>query len=197
MNWFESELNGQVIHLIRHPIPTTLSRKELPNLEPILKDETFCSEFLSSKQLEYSKNLIKIGTFFQKGVLSWCLQNLLPLNIMDSSHRITVSYEELVMRSKSVLRRIFDILELDDLNSAFKTIDKASQVSSKSAPETQEILRKETRNSHDRVFLIEKWRKSITNVEELQAFDILEKFEIDAYKMGNLMPSEPYLIVNS
>ena len=98
----KKKFNSRIVFLLRHPIPVSLSRKELPRLSTFIYSDF--SKNLSSDQLEFAKNTINKGTFLQKAVLDWCLQNVLLLK--NNSGGLLITYEQLVLDPIPVLNRL-------------------------------------------------------------------------------------------
>ena len=187
MNWFEQEFKGQIVYLLRHPIPTSLSRKRYSILPLYLKNDTYCKRYLNDSILKYCAALIESRSEFQKKILDWCLQNLAPLKYLDKSNWLILYYEDMVMNPGVTLDTLIQRLQLTGKNQRLKQYNRASVSTTQSDLDTQKFLAKDE-PLNDRTYLISKWRSKITEEEEAQAFDILNKFGINIYQFGYDMP---------
>jgi hypothetical protein len=120
MNWFEEEFNGQIVYLLRHPIPTSLSREKYSILPLYLKNDIYCKRYLSPSLKRYCETLIETGTEFQKKILDWCLQNLAPLKYLDNGNWLTLFYEDMGMNPSATLDTLIQRLHLTGKNLRLK-----------------------------------------------------------------------------
>jgi hypothetical protein len=189
MAWFENTFNAHIAYLLRHPIPVSLSRLELPRLHAFLEGE-YCRYF-SARQLKFSKRILENGTKMQRGVLIWCLQNMVPLHNLKSTWAV-LTYEQLVMNPVPVIHMLCQKLDLPDSEKMLKALPVPSVTTWQSDRETRRVFSRkgERRNN----FLIEKWRRKIDEREEKQLMSILELFDIDIYKAGSDLPSTKFWI---
>lgn len=187
MNWFEEQFKGQIVYLLRHPIPTNLSRKRYTILPLYFKNDVYCKRYIEDPLLRYCKTIIEHGTEFQKKILDWCLQNLPPIKFLDKSRWIILYYEDMIMNQSVILDTIIEQLKLKEKNKILKRYRKASGSTVQSDTDTRKFLT-EKQYFTDRSFLISKWRSKISVEEEAQAFEILDKFGINIYKFGHDMP---------
>jgi hypothetical protein len=187
MNWFEEEFKGQIVYLLRHPVPTNLSRKRYSILPFYLKNDVYCKRYIDHSLRRFCETIIENGTEFQRKILDWCLQNLPPLKYLDRRNWLILYYEDMVMDPSVTLDIIIQHLKLKEKNKILKRYYRASESTIQSDTDTQKFFIK-NESLTDREFLISKWRSKITAEEEVQAFEILDKFGINIYKFGNDMP---------
>jgi hypothetical protein len=139
---------------------------------------------LASDQLEYAKKILDTGTKLERGVLSWCLQNAVPLR--EAADDWTgVSYERMVLDPRPVVKRLAEKLELSKPERMMCRLTIPSALKSKSNKETQHVLEGRTRR---RSWLVEKWRKQVDESDERRVMGTLERFNIDVYTQGEVLP---------
>jgi len=184
LNWFRDTFNGRIVHLLRHPIPVTLSRESYPTLDAFLNSEY--RRHFTEEQLQYSRKILDSGTKLDQGVLAWCLQNAVPLREVSEDWAV-VSYEQLVLEPGPVIDYLAAKLSLPKPERMMKRLATPSAVKAKSDKETQQVLEKETER---RSWLIEKWRKKVNEAEERRAMEILKRFHLDVYNFGDVLPAD-------
>ena len=82
-NWYKDNFNGEIIYLLRHPIPVALSREVQPRLTSFMN--TPFIECFNLAQRELALEIIKSNDKFKKAILDWCFQNALPLKSLDEN----------------------------------------------------------------------------------------------------------------
>ena len=173
----------QIIFLTRHPVPTTLSRNVYPRL-PTLLNSAFRKHY-DRDQIRKAKRICQTGTPFEKGILSWCLQNAL---ILKNPERVTlVTYEQLVLSPDPIFERFESALDLPLRNRMEQRLDIPSGSTSKSNPETQEAIVNERQS---RKWLVEKWKNDVSKQQKEQAKSILDLFRIELYDPFETVPNE-------
>lgn len=188
INWFRDTFNGQIVYLIRHPIPVTLSRQVLPRLQARL-DSDFRRHFTAA-QLAFAKQVIESGSKFEQGILDWCLQNMVPMRDKTDDWTL-VSYEQLVLDVDPVIQLLCDRLDLPDpklMREQWAT--PSGSVKRQSDNATQNVLNQE-RTDESKHWLVGKWRTKITQEQEMRASEILAVFGLDTYYCyGSALPSK-------
>jgi hypothetical protein len=189
INWYKNEFNTKVIYLLRHPIATNLSRVKYSRLPLFLNNEKFITTFLDKNSIDYAQSILQNGDELQKKVLDWCLQNLPALKFSDKSDWFKIYYEDLVLKPYDTLKKLSDFLDTNSINRKMeKTLYKASSSSHLSGSKTQKILNDPRKLKENRRFLIDKWSKEVTKLEEENVFEILDTFNISEYVIGSSMP---------
>lgn len=189
-NWLVEKYNSKVIILLRHPIAVSLSREIFPRLELFLNSDY--GRHFTAEQIEFARGIVAHGSKMEKGMLSWCLQNSVPLRNAGED-TLVVTYEQLTTETEKMISVLVDGLDLDP-ESAAAMVEKAKKPSSstrKSDPETQQRL-KEGKEEDRQRWLVEKWRSKVSEAEEAELMKILEVFEMDVYKAGSFYPTENY-----
>lgn len=185
INWFRDVFNGRIVYLIRHPIAVALSREVYPTLPALL--ETDYRRHFSAEQLAFAEDIRASGSKLERGVLSWCLQVAVPLRQRTPDWAF-VSYEQLVIDPLPVVEYLAQKLDLPDPERMVRALAVPSNVKHKSDAATQRVL--ESGAMGERLRLVDKWRKRVSEVEERRAIEILERFEIDLYRFGDSLPAQ-------
>jgi hypothetical protein len=184
INWFRETFNGRVVLLLRHPIAVSLSREVYPRLHAFLDSEY--RRHMTKDQIDYARRICDTGTKLERGVLSWCLQNMVPLRHADRGW-VIVSYEQMVLEPRFVIRCLVNRLELPKAERMMDRLTTPSGVKAKSDAETRQVLESGTKQ---RSWLVEKWRRQVTEAEERRTMAMLKRFGLDAYSSGELLPAE-------
>lgn len=190
VNWIANIFNGQIVFLLRHPIAVSLSRKVLPRLNAFLSSDY--RDNFTTEQLRYADDKNANGNMIERGMLSWCLQNALPLRqIRDDWSLIT--YEQLVLDPEPVLQLLVNNLNLPQPERMRALLGQPSQSSHQSDAGTQTVLAT-TKNRAERQWLVEKWREDVSADNEKRLMAMLGVFEIDVYRAGEVLPTTHYWV---
>lgn len=186
INWFRDSFNGQIIYLIRHPIAVALSHKKITRLYSMLDSQY--GDYFTENQKTFANKIIENGSEIEKVVLSWCLQNYVPLK-MRTDDWIFLTYEQLVLEPKVVIQYLSQKLEIENIERILERVEVPSMVKRFSDEETNQII-----SGSDRKQLISKWRNKVSEEEEKTLFKIIDKFDLNIYNVGNDYPNSDYLI---
>ncbi len=97
-----------VVYLLRHPVPTAWSASELN--WPDRLDDLLSQDTLMSGPLEEFQPLVREAAaspdLFHRTVLQWCLENVVPVRVLDSRLVHVVFYERLVEDPWGELERL-------------------------------------------------------------------------------------------
>lgn len=182
-NWFRDAFNGRIVYLVRHPIAVSLSREAYPTLPALLRGPY--RRHFTGRQLSFAEDVLQTGTRLEHGVLSWCLQTAVPLRDA-SADWVIASYEQLILQPEPIIQRMAAALQLPNPTRMLDLIATPSQSSRKSDGSTRRLLEAEQpTRAHA---LVEKWRDRVSAEEERRAMEILERFEIDLYRLGESLP---------
>ncbi|MBV7337965.1 sulfotransferase [Chloroflexi bacterium TSY] len=184
INWFRDQFNGRIVVMIRHPMAVTVSSEIHPRLSAFLESDY--AEHFSAEQLAECRHIMDSGDELEKGTLSWCLQNAVPLWQATPDWSI-VTYEQLVLDPEPVLQQLAITLELPRVDWMLDRLRVPSTSQTKSDLETQRML--ETKCQQNRHQLIRKWRRKISALDERRAMHILEIFALDIYRSDELLPN--------
>jgi hypothetical protein len=177
INWFRDTFNARIAYLIRHPIAVAISSEQFPLIGAFL--ETAYRDHFSREQLSFADRIATSGTPLERGVLSWCLQNSVPLREASDDWAI-VTYEQLVVDPAPVIQELASKLDLTAPDRMREALTVPSvNVKIKSNEETQHLLYETTADR--RPDLVDKWRRKVDANEVARAMDIVSTFELDVY----------------
>lgn len=191
VNHLSELLNAKIIFLIRHPIPVTISREEYPRLNAFI-DSDF-SKLLTEDELKYSKSIIEHGSVYEKGMLDWCLQNVVLLRAKNDNW-VFLTYEQLVLEPEKIINIICEQFNFAHPERMLKTIHKPSGSTGKSVKKTQEFFEDAQKRRENSEWLIKKWKAKISDSEEEKLMKVLNVFNIDIYKTGFFEPDNRYYL---
>ncbi|GAB6099419.1 hypothetical protein JCM16358_12980 [Halanaerocella petrolearia] len=178
INEFEEEFGVKVVYLLRHPIAVALSLVK-ENMEGrvrhYLNNKEYREQFLNQELIEFSNSILKNGSKFEVRILQWCIENLPPLKFSENKNWLIISYEELVIEEEKSLNKLYQELNLDDLDKLYKQVGRPSRT-------TADTKARKFINKNDKESLIKKWKNKISDSDEEKAFAILDKFKIDIYQ---------------
>lgn len=184
INWFEKNLGGKIVFLIRHPIPTSLSRKINPRINYFI--ETDFKNYFSNDIIKEAKRVIHKGSEMQIKVLSWCFQNYLPIRNRKDDW-VFLTYEQLILENRKAIGYLANKLKLEQPERMVKRTKVPSMTVSFEGTYSKETSSKE-------YFSISKWRNHINKELEVELMGILDIFGIDIYKTGKDIAVSEYLI---
>lgn len=192
INDIKNECNGTVVFLLRHPIPTTLSRHTFPRLDQFVVSCHYEREYLDAAQVREIRRIYCGGNKFQRGVLSWCFENLIPLRFSDVSDWFVLTYEELLLNSEMMCQALAHSLDLPSVPAMMGAVNRPAANIAMSGKETHHILG-EADEGRRRQAMVKKWKGRITEADEKLCFEVLDTFGIDAYRFGRFVADERYL----
>jgi len=187
--FFCNNLDGKFIFLIRHPIPTALSwikNGYKDNIKYILKNESYISH-LNSQTVETVQNILKTGSYFEKMIVEWCLENKPVLSNFVEEKCFFLTYEEIVKHPIKVVEYLSKRYELEDKERMIKKLLSPSSSTKYSDKKTRKFLENK-KGDLDRSFLIKKWKKEVSQKQICKTREILEEFEINIYESKKPMP---------
>jgi len=185
IDWVDRNFPVHIVYSTRHPIPTVLSimrnRWEL-TASAYLRDRHFVSNYLDPDQHAYAQNLLANGTLFQKHILNWCLENLVPLRLIgERPHWLYLSYEELMLDPAKAIERLSEHLHLADIERMREKISMPSKSTrSHSTADASAAIK-----DGDRRTILGRWRRELSRKEERSAFDILDRLNVSVYHYGS------------
>lgn len=185
INHVRDTFNGRIVYLTRHPLAVSLSRKELPTLQPMI-DGAYARHF-TPDQLAYARKITEHGSHLEQAVLCWCLQTAVPMRMAMPDWAV-VSYEQLVIDPNPVIEQIAARLELPAPDTMLTQLSVPSNSTFKSDGATQQALDRGA--SEQRSWLIEKWRGRISHDEENRLMDMLQRFDLHSYRAGEVLPTD-------
>jgi hypothetical protein len=184
----ESSFDLQVLYLLRHPIAQAASvlKAGWPAMNrAFLEHPTFPKRHLTPSQCRHCEKVAANGSQLEQHVLSWCLDNLLPLRELATGKDswLVLTYEDCVAHPEQVIDLLSQTLKVDNPRFMQRQFAKASG--------TARI----TNRRNARVFReaqLTKWTRQFSVGEITAAFDILSVLDIDAYNASSLMATDAY-----
>jgi hypothetical protein len=178
------------VYLVRHPIASALSMTRSGTTlraEANLRHEGFVNRFLADDQVELGWSVLGSSSPLERFVLEWCLDNLGPLRAVEAApERWTVlSYEELVLSATRLVPVLGDRLDLRHPERMLRVVRTPS---ASSIGGSQAKLRQ-----RDPLQLVGTWQRDVDRERQARLFEIVERFEIDVYRLGRTMPTPRYL----
>ena len=183
----EEVLGARVVLLLRHPIPVSLSRRELPRLRAFLESD-YAGHF-RPEELAFARRIAARGDPLERAVLDWTLQNAVPLRTRRPSW-LLLSYEQLVLEPGPLLRRLAEHLALPRPDRLEAELPRPSLTTRKSERSTAEVLRRGTGAERQR-YLVERWRERVPREREAALLEIPARFGVDVYRPGSALPRAP------
>ena len=166
---------------LRHPIPVSLSRQDLPRLKVLLSSDF--RELLTAEQAALSERIVTAGSDLDRAVLDWCLQTAIPLARAEPDWTI-VTYEQLVVDPLPVLRALSLRLELPRPERMERRLTTPSSSTHQSDQATRDRL-----GDADRTWLIDKWKAKAGPADVARAMETLSAFGIgDLYRPESALP---------
>jgi hypothetical protein len=184
INWFAKSFNGRLVYLVRHPIAVSVSKRTVRHLRDLLASDY--ARHFASEQLNYARDIAESGTKLEQDVVLWCLHNAVPLKQATPEWSL-VSYEQLVLDPDPVIEYLAARLDLPRPDRMRMRLLTPSGVRRKSNLETQAFLRRG--EARERGWLVEKWRGRIDERQERHVMEILDRFELDVYRYGEVLPA--------
>lgn len=191
VNEIKEKCNGSILYLLRHPVPTTLSRKVFPRLDHFIRSPYY-RKFFTQNQFNSIVEIRQNGSRLQQGFLSWCYENFLQLNHLDSSDWTILTYEEVVLNSGKCCQYLHDSLDLDDLEIMFNAVDEPAMNIAMSNQETIDTLKIEDSQRRKRN-IVKKWEGKVSDEEQEAAFAIFSLFGVDAYEYDSYLANPRHL----
>jgi hypothetical protein len=185
MNWFQQRYHGRIVYLMRHPIPTNLSRTVYPRLPLFLHNDEYCQSYLTPDQRQLGLQILEKGSELEKKVLDWALQNLPPLRFLDRGQWFCLHYEDLVLNPQRELQRLASHLKLPRPERMLRRVTTGSQTIRISERRTQQHF---AAGTYDPSFLVRRWRDRVTSEEERRVFELLNAYGLDEYAVGEDLP---------
>jgi hypothetical protein len=190
--WFAATFEAQIVLLVRHPIATALSHRQLPRLPFFLRQPGLRALF-SPRQIALAERLIERGTILEQGVLNWTIQNAAMLRPPLDPGWALVSYEDLTLHFEESFEYLREKLQLAPIADARSLAGAPSGSTRQSDPATRAFF-SNTHAGDDRGYLVEKWRARVSAEEERRAFEICDAFDLRVYEPGNLLPRAEFRI---
>lgn len=180
--------DARIILFFRHPIPTTLSREYFPGLEALPRSRFFAG--LPDPLQGLTKEILAGGDHLEKGALAWCFHNAPLVEKIGDPEFLCLTYEEMVIDSRSVLRRVAEFCGLEDEERVIRNAHRPSSTTRKSEAAKRKILR--GKNEEERIrAILGHWRRKVPPEEAHRIQPILNAFGIALYGPEQTVPTRP------
>lgn len=187
----ELEMGAKIVFLVRHPIPTTLSRKQLPRLNHFVQSERVWEKYLDTEKKAAALRIVSEGSDFEKGILSWCIQTAISLSAKTRDAWLTITYEELVLNPERCARLLCNDLQLKAPERMLKAMTRPAKNIALSGRETKGLLEKESAERNREI--VTRWKSQISKEEEKRAFDIVGTFGLRLYEQNRFIAASDFL----
>ena len=185
------ECNGQVVYLLRHPVSTTLSRAVFPRLELFLSSKYYADIIGDGQRLRDIRRIGAEGSRLQKGVVSWCFENLIPL-LRPDFDGLFVTYEELLLNPARSCDLFIQRLQFDDRDKMMEAfVTPAANISMSSSETLQEMAKTDPLDRA--TSLISRWQRKVTAEDRAMVTEIMELFGLTVYSGFEVLPHQSYL----
>jgi sulfotransferase family protein len=181
-----------IVCLIRHPIPTSLSRKVLPRLRFFLESDHYMKKLLTKEQAQTVRRVVDRGTALEQGIVSWCFENLEVFRNYKLSNWTLVSYEECVVNPADSCTALAQRLDLPNVDKMLAALQKPSSNIAMSENIIQKAISGVESDTRLKLILA-RWRNDVDQAMEEKCMAILDLFGIDFYRSGYLMPKNEHL----
>lgn len=189
IDWFNDQFNVSIVYLLRHPIPQALSvmwNKWGITAEAYINNESFVRSYLDEDKSKLAHEILFRGTYFQKAILNWCLENIVPLK-HRRSEVLTITYEDLVLDPIATIKLLSQQLGLKNIRSMLRMGRIPSQ-----PPFSEEKTKAAIREGR-REFLVGRWKEQVSVTQLDDARRILETFGIFEYRVDRPQPADQLL----
>jgi hypothetical protein len=186
--WF-AEQRLFPVYLVRHPISSALSMVRsgtTARAEANLRHEGFRTRFLNDELVTFAWSILESGSSLDGAVLEWCLDNLGPLRAVNKRPErwMVLGYEELMLSAERLIPLLGRRLELRHPERMLRVLRTPS-------PSTHSESHAKLRQMEP-LDQLEAWQRDVDSTTEARLFEIVERFGIDIYQLGTIMPTRPY-----
>jgi hypothetical protein len=183
--------HGTIVYLLRHPIPTTLSRKVFPRLELFAASPFYERLIDDAARVREIRGLAAGGTHLQRGIVSWAYENLIPLTRPDFDG-LTVSYEELLLNPERSCDLLLQRLHMPDRVAMLTAFDVPAANITMSNADTLALMNDDDFRRR-RSQMVTKWKGRVSAADEAEVTRIMQLFGLDVYDGTNPLPARRYL----
>ena len=179
IDWFNDQFNVSIVYLLRHPIPQALSvvrNRWGITAEAYINNEFFSNSYLDEDKSRLSHRVMSRGTYFEKAILNWCLENIVPLKHRRSEVLI-ITYEDLALNPMATIKLLSQRLGLKNIRGMLKMVRIPSQ------PAFSEEGTKAAIREGERDFLVGRWGEQVSGEQLDDVRRILETFGVFEYRV--------------
>jgi hypothetical protein len=178
------------IVLLRHPVSQALSverNKWSYTGKSFLRSEYYCKKFLSTKQLDFAREIYNSEGSLEKRVMDWCLENIPLITYRNDNKAIhLVFFEHLITDSNMVFNDLAANITISNREAFVKLLTKPSRSTKLSS--TNETISKI--KSNNKTFLIDNWLSKLNAEQFMSIQNILDVMNIKIYLADDPMPAE-------
>jgi len=183
IDWFAEKFDADVVYLVRHPgaVADSLVRRNWGSAaHAYLSDEEYCDRYLTCEQKRFAQDILDWGNPFEQCVLEWCLDNVHALSVWKERPWLTLSYEELVLRSAAMASLLCKRLELPDPEGMCRVLQLPSRTASL---DSKRVVQADGPKQ-----LVTRWLEHIPESETRTMSEVLAAFGIGVYKADTAYP---------
>jgi hypothetical protein len=165
----------RMVLVLRHPLADANSRRALgwrSHLQELSSQPKLWSDFLRP----YAEAIESAQTDFERYVVLWCVENLVPLRQFGGRGIHLAFYENLCEKPESEIGRLFDYLELPVQKQVFAQLRQPTTL----AREESAIMRGGN--------LVDAWRSEVTAEQRARGMQIVRSFGLDVIYGESSMP---------
>jgi hypothetical protein len=177
------------VYLVRHPISSALSMVRsgtTARAEANLRHEGFRNRYLDDDLVKFAWSILGSGSPLEGAVLEWCLDNLGPIRAVNKRPErwMVLAYEELMLSAERLIPLLGRRLELRHPERMLRVLRTPS-------PSTHGESHAKLRQMGP-LEQLEAWQRDVDRATEARLFQIVERFAIDSYQPGTILPTRPY-----
>jgi hypothetical protein len=178
LGWLEKNFDIRTLFVVRHPCAVLASVLKLGKawddkaLLVYRTDKALINDYLHKYDSFLNGRLTKI----ESHTAIWCIENMLPLFQKHKSHKIMVSYENLVLNGKIEWQKVVTALGLSQTPSVHYLAQPSQQAS-------REMREKKFDKNQ-----IGKWKEHFSNEDLKKIQNVLDVFEVTTYNAFNAFP---------
>ena len=142
-------------------------------------------EYLTERQINFCNDTVTKGSLFEKHILNWVLENLVPIRMMVlRPDWLYISYEYCLSAPEKTIKKLNSFLNIGGVNEMLKQHNfPSSSVRNLSTPE----IRQKIKDSNS-LEIISRWQNVVTHEEKDSCSKILNQFEIELYNSESPFP---------
>lgn len=189
MDWFDTSYDIDVVYLVRHPVPQSLSCVRNAwgtTTRAYTRNDWFVDEVIRDPGLrDFAEERDRNGSPLERMVVNWVVENLYPLRVL--AHRPewqALSYEECVIDQERILASISERLQLNGVESMRRASAQASRSSGLSSAKSLSAIR-----GGDRQAQVAGWMDQINDDEAASVSGVLDRFGVSLYSISSPMPN--------
>lgn len=188
IEWFDRHLDVATLILFRHPISNALSIMQAdwkPACHEFVYNDWFRENYLNQNLIDLSESILKDGSLLEQHVLDWALKMLVPFRAYNSGNYpdwTFLTYEQAVMEPSHVVKQLATRFSFEHESKIFEQLHQPSR----------SVSRNTADKINDKEYLLNRWRKQVSEGEAKAALSIPEAFGIDVYSSDSELWNSRY-----